>query len=94
MAWKERIQVIRPSADPNVKPRIFEVNLERMIVHGDTSKNVMLQEGDIIYVPPTILASIALKVEEAVRPIGRAFSTVNIVQRAGTPGIGGGGYGY
>ena len=39
-----------------------------------------IEEGDIVYVPPTILAAISMKVEEIVRPIGRAFSTVNIVQ--------------
>jgi len=93
MAWQERIQVIRPSADKNVRPRIFEVNFDRMAAHGDASKNVMLQEGDIVFVPPTILAAIALKVEEFVRPIGRAFSAVYIVNRAGYGGGGGGGYG-
>lgn len=80
LAWLERIQVIRPSTDRKIKPKIFEINYEKMIVHGDTSKNVFLTEGDIIYVPPTVLAAIALKIEEFVRPIGRAFSTVNIVQ--------------
>jgi len=84
MAWVERVQVIRPSGDKKIKPKIFEVNLDRMIAHGDTSKNVLLQEGDIIYVPPTVLATVALKVEEFVRPIGRAFTTVNIV--TGPPG--------
>jgi polysaccharide export outer membrane protein len=83
MAWVERVQVIRPSGDENIKPKIFEFNLDRMIAHGDTSKNVLLQEGDIVYVPPTVLAGIAMKVEEFVRPIGRAFSTVNVV--AGQP---------
>jgi polysaccharide export outer membrane protein len=82
MAWVERIQVIRPSADESVKAKIFEVNLDRMIAHGEMSKNVLLQEGDIVYVPPTVLAAVALKVEEFVRPIGRAFSTVNIVTGA------------
>ena len=80
LAWKERIQVVRPSADKNVKPKIFELNYDRMIAHGDTSKNVLLEEGDIVYVPPTVLAAIGLKVEELLSPIGRAFSTINIVQ--------------
>lgn len=79
MAWLERIQVIRPSGDPNVKPKIFEVNFDKMAAHGDLSKNVLLQEGDIIYVPPTVMAAVALKMEEFLRPIGRAFSTVNVV---------------
>jgi len=94
MAWKERIQVIRPSKDRNVKPKIFEANFERMVVHGDTSKDVLLQEGDIIYVPPTVLAVLALKIEEALRPIARAFSGAYIMQQpwGTTRYYGGGGY--
>jgi len=90
LAWKERIQVIRPSADKNVRPKIFEVNYDKMVAHGDTSKDVLLQEGDIIFVPPTILAAIAMKIEEFIRPIGRVFSTAYYMQRVDTGG--GGGY--
>ncbi len=81
MAWIERIQVIRPSDNQNMKPKIFELNLDRLMAHGDTSKNVLLQEGDIIYVPPTILGWMALKIEEAIRPIARAFSGIYTVRR-------------
>jgi len=84
MAWVQRIQVIRPAVNEGDKAIIFEVDFDRMAAHGDMSKNVLLQEGDVIYVPPTVVAAIALKVEEFMRPIGRAFSTVNIV--SGTPG--------
>ena len=96
MAWKERIQVIRPSRDKKVKPRIFEVNLERMVVHGDTSKDVLLQEGDIVFVPPTVLGVVALKIEELLRPIARAFSGAYLMQQpwGTTRYYGGGGGGY
>lgn len=94
MAWKQRVQVIRPSSDPNIRPKIFEINYNKLVAHGDTSQNVLLQEGDVIYVPPTILAGIGQVIEEFARPIGRAFSTVNIVQRAQMGRVGGGGYGY
>jgi polysaccharide export outer membrane protein len=80
LAWQGRIQIIRPSADKNDKPKIFELDYDEMIAHGDTSQNVLLQEGDIVYVPPTVLAAIGMKIEELVSPIGRAFSTINIVQ--------------
>ncbi len=83
MAWAERIQIIRPSDNELIKPEIFEVNFERMIAHGDATQNVLLQEADIIYVPPTILASVGLKVEELIRPIARAFSGIYIVQSTG-----------
>jgi len=94
MAWKERVQVIRPSSDKNVRPRIFEVNYPYMIACGDTSKNVLLQEGDIIYVPPTVLAAVSMKLEEVLRPLARAFSAVYLTQGTGAGGrYVGGGYG-
>ncbi len=92
MAWKTRIQIIRPSSDPKVKAKIFEFNLEDVQNKGDLSKNVMLEEGDIVFIPPTPLAWVGLLVEELVRPIGRAFSTISIVNRAETGGGGGSGY--
>lgn len=84
LAWLERVQVVRPSSNPNVRPRVFELNYRDMTERGDTTKNVYLEEGDIVFIPPTVLAGIGLKVEEFISPIGRAFSTVNIVQ--GPPG--------
>ncbi|MCK4816448.1 hypothetical protein KA005_11830, partial [bacterium] len=74
LAWGDRIQVIRPSANKNVKPKIFEFKYDRAAAHGDASKDVLLQEGDIIYVPPTILAAAAMVIEEFISPIARAFS--------------------
>ncbi|UCC98561.1 MAG: polysaccharide biosynthesis/export family protein [Phycisphaerales bacterium] len=74
LAWVDRIQIIRPSASKNVRPKIFEFNFDRAAAHGDASKDVLLEEGDIIYVPPTVLAAAAMKIEEFVRPIARAFS--------------------
>jgi protein involved in polysaccharide export with SLBB domain len=84
MAWLERVQVIRPSDDSKEKAKIFEVNFDRMMAHGELGKNVLLQEGDVIYVPPTVLAAISMKIEEIIRPIARAFSGVNIVQSGGS----------
>ena len=73
LAWKERIQVIRPSGNKNIRPKIFEVNFDRMSAHGDTSKDVLLREGDIVYVPPTVLAAAAMVIEEIIRPIATSF---------------------
>lgn len=83
LAWLGRIQVIRPSYDKSVKPKIFEVDFNRMSAYGELDKDVLLQEGDVVYVPPTVLAAIALKIEEFLRPIARAFAGVNIVQSGG-----------
>jgi polysaccharide export outer membrane protein len=82
LAWNKRIQVIRPSSSKDNSPKIFELNFDRMIAHGDTSKDVLLQEGDIIYVPPTILASVGKLVQEVVTPISSTASTITVIQRA------------
>ena len=90
MAWLDRIQVIRPSADKSVKPKIFEVDFDKMSAHGDATKNVLLQEGDVIYVPPTVLAAIAMKIEEFIRPIARAFAGASLAQNGvNSPYVGG-----
>ncbi len=90
MAWIKRIQVIRPSDDLSVRPKIFEVDFDRMAAHGDITKNVLLQEGDVIFVPPTVLAAAAMTIEEFIRPITRAFSGVGAVQGGLNPYVGGG----
>jgi len=90
--WEERVQVIRPSVDPEVPAKIFELNYRDMYVRGDTSKNVLLQAGDIIYVPPTPLAAVAMVIEEFARPIGRALAPVQQVTQVTTMNARGGGY--
>ena len=76
-------------AQPNPMAWVERIQVIRP-AKGDTSKNVLLEEGDIVYVPATVLSAMAMKVEEVIRPIARAFSGVNIVQY---PRYGGGGYG-
>jgi polysaccharide export outer membrane protein len=88
LAWQERIQVIRPSHDEDVKAKVFEVNFDRLSAHGEAGQDVLLEEGDIVFVPPTVLAAAAMKIEEFIRPIARAFSGYWITQ-APTGGLGG-----
>lgn len=80
LAWEQRVQVIRPSAIETERPMIFEVNYGKMIAKGNTALDVLLEEGDIVYVPPTILASIAMTLEEFITPIARAFYGAYLVQ--------------
>jgi polysaccharide biosynthesis/export protein len=89
LAWTDRIRVVRPSRDPNAPPKIFELQWRRMASYGEIEKDVLLQEGDIIYVPPTVLASIAMKIEEFVRPLTRAFAGASAVSTPISPSTGG-----
>jgi polysaccharide biosynthesis/export protein len=79
LAWKDKVQVIRPSTDPTQPSKVFALDYRKMSEQGDMTKNVLLQEGDVIYVPPTLLASIGLTVQEIVGPIlqgGSAYRTL------------------
>ena len=90
MAWESRVQVVRPAAREDEEPRIFEVNYDKMISRGDATKDVLLEEGDIVYVPPTILASIGMVLEEFISPVARAFYGAYLVTNP--PGTYEGGY--
>jgi protein involved in polysaccharide export with SLBB domain len=84
LAWLEQIQVIRPSSDPCVPAKVYRLNFDRMSAHGDNTRNMLLEEGDIIYVPPTVLAWVGLKLEELLGPIFRTYSTANVVDPSRT----------
>jgi len=86
MAWEKRIQVIRPSATEAERPMIFEIDYIKVIKEGDTTNNVLLEEGDIVYVPPTILASFGLLLEEFISPIARAFYGAYLIQNPPSSG--------
>ena len=84
LAWEQRVIVLRPANQEDAEPRGFEVDYEKMIAQGDTSKDVLLQEGDIVYVPPTILAGVGLVLEELITPVARAFYGWYLVQNPPT----------
>jgi polysaccharide export outer membrane protein len=90
MAWEARVQVIRPAAREDEEPRIFEFNYDKAVSHGDTTKDVLLEEGDIVYVPPTILAAIGMVLEEFISPVARAFYGAYLISNP--PGTYEGGY--
>ncbi len=87
-AWEQKIQVIRPCLNIEEGPKIFSLNFERMLEHGDMSGNVLLAEGDIIYVPPTILGSIGLTLEEIVGPLFQTAGAAGTLGYQMTPTVG------
>jgi polysaccharide biosynthesis/export protein len=78
-AWEERVQVIRPSKEVGGKSKIFEMNLKKVVEHGQMASNVLLEEGDILYVPPTILASLGRTVGEVTQPIFQGAGAANSI---------------
>ncbi len=75
LADPTKIQILRPSADGDVRKKMT-VNLDHMIMQGDTTLDAMLEEGDIIFVPPTPLASVGLGLQQLLLPLQPAASVV------------------
>jgi protein involved in polysaccharide export with SLBB domain len=67
IAWGEQVKVIRPSADPN-EVREVVIDVTQMMQKGDLRNNLLLQEGDIVYVPPTPLGWVGLRLQELLFP--------------------------
>ncbi|MBB6430862.1 polysaccharide biosynthesis/export family protein [Algisphaera agarilytica] len=57
------VQVLRPSPDGEFR-RQMTVDLDAMVRGGDTTLDVVLAEGDIVFVPPTALGSIGLTFQQ------------------------------
>ncbi|HHT9145113.1 MAG TPA: SLBB domain-containing protein [Candidatus Wunengus sp. YC61] len=51
---KSKVVVIRRGAD---KANIMVYNLKKFLKEGDASQNIVLQKSDVVYVPPTFMAS-------------------------------------
>ena len=68
LAWRAKVEVIRPDPVTQERKKLV-VDLDEMIRKGDPTMNVLLEEGDIIYVPPTPLAWVGLRVREVLYPV-------------------------
>lgn len=79
LAWKEYIQVIRPSRVEGEASKIFSLNYRAMAIHGKTNQVVLLEEGDIIYVPPTVFGAIGLTLGEILSPILQGGRAVQVM---------------
>ena len=68
-----RVKLIRP--DP-VDPLVITANVGQMMVSGDSTFNPLIQDFDIIIVPPTMLAQVGYFISDLVYPFTTVFSTV------------------
>ncbi len=77
IAWKSQVKVIRSSPIEGERREIL-IDVDHMIATGDTSKNVLLQPNDILYVPATPLGWLGLRIQEILfplQPVMQAYST-------------------
>lgn len=82
IAAKEQIKIIRPSHEES-KRHVLKVDANRLLEYGMMDQNILLQEGDIVFVPPTVLGWMGLRLREILfplQPVGQAYVTpANVV---------------
>ena len=69
LAWRAQIRVLRPSAN-EAERKVITIDLDRMLKKGDLTEDFLLQDGDVIQVPPTPLAWIGHRIRELLYPVG------------------------
>ncbi len=75
LADPKTIHVLRPSPDGEMR-RKMTIDLNKMVKEGDTTLDAVLEEGDIIYVPPNPLAAVGLALQQVLLPITPAAAVV------------------
>lgn len=75
LADPSRIAILRPSPDGELRKRMT-IDLDKMVKEGDTALDAVLENGDIIYVPPNPLAAMGLALQQLLLPIQPAAATV------------------
>lgn len=80
-AWGSRVKVIRPSPNEDERREIV-IDIDKMMETGDLRANFLLQEGDIIYVPPTPWSWVGLRMREILFPVGPLLSGYSTPIRA------------
>jgi polysaccharide export outer membrane protein len=55
-------------------PEILKINLKKLVLEGKAEQNVVLKEGDIIYVPPTPLAKAGYAMDQLLFPFRSVLS--------------------
>lgn len=72
LSWTSRVKVIRP-AHGEMPVRALMVDIDRMMQTGDWSQNILLEPDDVVYIPPTPLAWVGLRVREVLYPVSPAI---------------------
>ena len=75
LADPANIQVMRPNRKGEMVKRMT-IDLNKMVRTGDTALDAVLEEGDILFVPPNPLASVGLAFQQLLLPLQPAAQTV------------------
>jgi polysaccharide export outer membrane protein len=69
-----KIKVTRASLDA---PEVILINLRKLVYDGAAEQNIIIKEGDIVYVPPTGWAKVGYAVNQVLFPFRSGISAVS-----------------
>ena len=73
-ADRNRIQILRPTGDGDAQR--ITVKLSELVKHGNTERNAVLEDGDIVFVPANGFAEVGYMIQNLLRPVSPAAATV------------------
>jgi protein involved in polysaccharide export with SLBB domain len=77
-AWPQKVVVVRPDDDPGAKHKIT-VDLKQMFETGELAQNYLLEDGDLIYVPPSPLAQVNATFKKVLTPLVPSVNLMALV---------------
>ena len=63
-------------------PEVFVVDMVKITQEGDSSQNIMLQENDVVHVPPNIFARVGYAIDNVLFPFRSILSAMYTAQLA------------
>ena len=70
------ITIVRPDENGELRARMT-INLDHMLKTGDTTLNAVLQDGDVVYVPPSGIGKATISFEQLLMPLQPLASLIN-----------------
>ena len=85
-AWPQQVRVSRPKKENGPDKATAVVDFKNIFQTGDLSQNYLLEEGDIIEIPPSPLAAWDMKAKRILGPITGTAGAVSAGQAVAQPG--------
>ena len=79
-AWPEHLVVLRPNEDGELIRRIT-INFRDLIEKGELKNNIVIEEGDIVFMPINPLAAIGVFVSNLTQPVQPVVSLIGMPAR-------------
>lgn len=86
-AWPEKLVLLRPNEEGRLIRRM-SIDFDHMVRTGDLQYNVVIEEGDILYMPINPLAAVGVFIQNLLQPVSPVIQATETPRRVS--GVAGG----